>query len=60
MAARRAHVAGISASAARVNRDLTRVLFVNAGILGMQSFSKYIRDAMALDPDIEARHINLT
>ena len=43
-----------------MNRDLTRVLFVNAGILGMQSFSKYIRDAMALDPDIEARHINLT
>ena len=43
-----------------MNGDLTRVLFVNAGILGMQSFSKYIRDAMALDPDIEARHINLT
>ena len=38
----------------------TRALFVNAGILGMQSFSKYIREAMALDPYVDARHINLT
>jgi alpha-maltose-1-phosphate synthase len=37
-----------------------RVLFVNAGILGMQTFSKFIHDAMTSDPDIEARHINLT
>lgn len=38
----------------------TRVLFVNSGILGMQSFSKYIREAMALDPDIEPRHVDLS
>jgi glycosyltransferase involved in cell wall biosynthesis len=37
-----------------------RVLFVNAGILGMASFSKYIREAMAVDPDIDASHINLS
>jgi len=37
-----------------------RVLFVNAGILGMQTFSSFIRDAMIGDPDIDARHINLT
>jgi glycosyltransferase involved in cell wall biosynthesis len=53
-------MARVSASASGVNPDLTRVLFVNAGILGMQSFSKYIREAMALDPEIEARHINLS
>ena len=40
--------------------ERTRALFVNAGILGMQSFSKYIREAMALDPYVDARHINLT
>jgi glycosyltransferase involved in cell wall biosynthesis len=40
--------------------DPTRVVFVNSGILGMQSFSKYIREAMALDPDIDARHITLS
>jgi glycosyltransferase involved in cell wall biosynthesis len=33
---------------------------VNAGILGMQTFSKYIREAMALDPYVDARHINLS
>ena len=60
MAPRRPHVASLSAAATGVNPDLTRVLFVNAGILGMQSFSKYIREAMALDPEIEARHINLS
>jgi glycosyltransferase involved in cell wall biosynthesis len=38
----------------------TRVLFVNSGILGMQSFSKYIREAMAGQPDVDATHINLS
>ena len=37
-----------------------RVLFVNAGILGMTAFSKFIREAMAHDPEIEALHINLS
>jgi len=46
------------ASSSRDRR--ARALFVNAGILGMQTFSKYIREAMALDPYIDARHINLT
>src|SRR5665213_839546 len=44
----------------RAADERTRTLFVNAGILGMQSFSKYIREAMALDPYVDARHINLT
>ena len=38
----------------------TRVVFVNAGILGMQTFSKYIREAMAADPALDARHIDLS
>ena len=37
----------------------TRVLFVNGGILGLQSFSKYITEAMACDTEVEALHINL-
>jgi starch synthase len=37
-----------------------RVLFVNSGILGMRSFSKYIREAMAGRPDIDAQHIVLS
>jgi glycosyltransferase involved in cell wall biosynthesis len=45
---------------AEAGNEKARVLFVNAGILGMQSFSKYIREAAASDPGIEARHINLT
>jgi glycosyltransferase involved in cell wall biosynthesis len=38
----------------------THVAFVNSGILGLTSFSKYIREAMALDPHVEAHHINLS
>jgi len=38
----------------------TRVVFVNSGILGMQTFSKYIREAMAVDPHLDARHVNLS
>ena len=37
----------------------TRVVFVNSGILGMQTFSKYIREAMAGEPALDVRHINL-
>lgn len=35
-------------------------MFVNTGILGMQTFSNYIREAMASDPAVEATHINLS
>jgi starch synthase len=45
---------------AGVSDPRTRVLFVNAGILGMQGFSTYIRHAMAGDPAIDARHIDLS
>ena len=38
----------------------THVAFVNSGILGLTSFSKYIREAMVADPAIDARHVNLT
>jgi glycosyltransferase involved in cell wall biosynthesis len=37
-----------------------RVTFVNAGILGMRSFSKYLREAMALEPAVESTHVTLT
>jgi glycosyltransferase involved in cell wall biosynthesis len=37
-----------------------KTLFVNSGILGQQTFSKYIGEAMGDDPDIEARHIDLS
>lgn len=33
---------------------MTKVLFVNSGILGMASFSKFIREAMVNDPEIDA------
>jgi len=59
MAACPAHVARVPRGGDAVS-DPTRVLFVNSGILGMQSFSKYIRETMALDPEIEARHIDLS
>ncbi len=39
---------------------MTRVLFVNLGILGMASFSQFIREAMSGDPVIAASHINLS
>jgi len=39
---------------------MTRVLFVNSGILGMASFSIVIREAMNDDPQIEASHIDLS
>jgi glycosyltransferase involved in cell wall biosynthesis len=38
----------------------TRALFVNSGILGMRSFAGYLREAMADDAAIEARHIVLS
>ena len=38
----------------------TRVLFVNSGILGQNTFSKYVREAMALEPSIDPHHINLS
>ena len=47
-------------SARMGGRSKTRVLFVNSGILGLQSFSKYITEAMECDPIIEALHINLS
>ena len=40
--------------------DRTRVLFVNSGILGQGTFSKFVREAMALEPDIDACHMNLS
>jgi starch synthase len=40
--------------------DRVKTLFVNSGILGQQTFSKYIREAMADDPEIEAKHIDLS
>jgi glycosyltransferase involved in cell wall biosynthesis len=38
----------------------TRVIFVNSGILGQSTFSKFVREAMALEPGIEPHHINLS
>ena len=38
----------------------TRVVFVNSGILGQSTFSKFVREAMALEPAIEPHHINLS
>ena len=38
----------------------TRVAFVNSGILGQSTFSKFVREAMALEPAIEPHHINLS
>jgi glycosyltransferase involved in cell wall biosynthesis len=43
-----------------MSRSPMRVLFVNSGILGMRSFAEYIREAMASQPDIDARHIVLS
>ena len=40
--------------------DRTRVLFVNSGILGQGTFSKFVREAMALETDIEPNHMNLS
>jgi glycosyltransferase involved in cell wall biosynthesis len=37
-----------------------RVTFVNAGILGMQSFSQYLREAMAEEPAVAATHVVLS
>ena len=39
---------------------MTSVLFVNSGILGMASFSTFIREAMADDPVIDAVHVDLS
>jgi len=39
---------------------MTKVLFINSGILGMASFSKFIREAMVNDPEIDASHIDLS
>lgn len=38
----------------------TRVLFVNSGILGQSTFSKFVREAMTFEPDLESSHINLS
>jgi len=38
----------------------TRVVFVNSGILGQSTFSKFVREAMALEPAIKPHHINLS
>jgi len=38
----------------------TRVLFVNSGILGQSTFSKFVREAMTVEPDLESSHINLS
>jgi len=40
--------------------SMTRVLFVNSGILGMASFSTFIREAMADDSAIDAVHVDLS
>lgn len=37
-----------------------RVTFVNSGILGMQTFSQFVREAMAKEPGIAATHVNLS
>jgi len=47
-------------AAERIMIDRTRALFVNSGILGQATFSKFVREAMALETDIDAAHINLT
>jgi glycosyltransferase involved in cell wall biosynthesis len=39
---------------------MTGVLFVNSGILGMSSFSKFIREATSDIPEFDASHINLS
>ena len=40
--------------------DRTRVLFVNSGILGQGTFSKFVREAMTVEPGIDAWHMNLS
>jgi glycosyltransferase involved in cell wall biosynthesis len=40
--------------------DRTRVLFVNSGILGQGTFSKFVREAMSLEPGIDPGHMNLS
>jgi glycosyltransferase involved in cell wall biosynthesis len=37
-----------------------RVLFVNTGILGHRSVARLVRDAVAMDPGIEATHLDLS
>lgn len=38
----------------------TRAAFVNSGILGQSTFSKFVREAMALEPAIAPHHLNLS
>jgi alpha-maltose-1-phosphate synthase len=40
--------------------DRTRVLFINSGILGQGTFSKFVREAMTVEPGIDAWHMNLS
>jgi glycosyltransferase involved in cell wall biosynthesis len=40
--------------------ERTRVLFVNSGILGQATFSKFVREAMTLEAGIEPSHMNLS
>jgi starch synthase len=55
-----AHVAAAVSAGERFMTGRTRVLFVNSGILGQSTFSKFVREAMTFEPDLESSHINLS